>query len=62
MKQFITFALGFGVQPWVNTDGLIAVFCIFAGLLVFVDLWAIFFYIYGKRLRARDAKLKIFLF
>lgn len=62
MKQFITFGLGFGVQPWVDRDGIIAVFCIFAGLIVLVDSCAIILYFYGQRLRGRDARLKLFIF
>jgi hypothetical protein len=45
-----------------ETNGLIAMFCTLAAIVIVVDSGAIFLYIYGKRLRARDGQLKIFLF
>ncbi len=43
-------------------DGLIAMFCILAALVFVIDSSAVFLYIFGKSLRARDGRLKIFLF
>lgn len=54
--------MGFGVIPWLEQNGIVAVFCIIAGLVFVIDACAVLVYIYGKRLRERDAGLKIFLF
>jgi hypothetical protein len=58
----VSFAVGFAVVPWLETDGLVAVFCILAALVFVIDASAVGIYFYGKRLRQRDARLKVFLF
>jgi hypothetical protein len=62
MKNFIFFGIGFAVVPWIELDGLIAVSSILAGMLFFVDSFAILVYMFGKHLRVRDGQLKIFPF
>jgi hypothetical protein len=62
MKNFIFFGIGFAVVPWVELDGLIAVSSILAAMLMFVDSLAVLVYFCGKRMRARDARLKVFPF
>lgn len=62
MKNLIFFGIGFAVVPWIELDGLIAVSSILAAMLVFVDSLAILIYFFGKRMRRRDGKLKIFPF
>lgn len=62
MKNFIFFGIGFAVVPWIELDGLIAVSSILAAMLVFVDSLVILIYFFGKRIKARDGKLKIFPF
>jgi hypothetical protein len=61
-KNLIFFAIGFAIVPWVKQNGLIAVFCILAAILFVVDLGAVVVYLFGKRARARDGRLRIFPF
>ncbi|KAH8816701.1 major facilitator superfamily domain-containing protein [Xylogone sp. PMI_703] len=61
-KNFVSFGVGFAVFPWIDRDGIIAVFCILAALVAIIDSSVIFIYIFGKRLRAREAQLRILLF
>jgi len=58
----VSFGIGFSVIPWVERAGLISVFCILAALVFVIDASAGLLYIFGKRLRARDGRLKIFVF
>ena len=58
----MSFAIGFAVVPWLEKDGLITVFCVLAALVFTIDASAVVIYLYGKRFRQRDARLKIFLF
>ncbi|KAJ9604691.1 hypothetical protein H2200_010805 [Cladophialophora chaetospira] len=62
MKNFIFFGIGFAVVPWVELNGLIAVSSILAEMLFVVDSLAIVVHMFGKPLRVRDGKLKIFPF
>lgn len=61
-KNLVSFAVGFAVIPWLELDGIVAVFVILAVLVVVLDASALVIYIFGKKLRQRDARLKIFLF
>jgi len=61
-KNLIFFAIGFAVVPWVEQNGPITVFCILAAIVFVIDCGAVFLYVFGKRLRARDGRLKIFPF
>lgn len=61
-KNFVTFGVGFGIVPWVEKDGPVAMFCILAALIVVIDAGALPLYIYGKRLRQRDGQIRIFWF
>jgi len=62
MKNFIFFGIGFAIVPWVKRDGMIGCFSIFVGILFAIDCLAIVIWLYGKRLRLMDTKLKIFPF
>lgn len=61
-KNFISFAVGFAVIPWIDRNGIVAVFCILAAMMFAVYASFAFLYIFGKNLRKRDAQKKIFLF
>ncbi|OAL45661.1 MFS general substrate transporter [Pyrenochaeta sp. DS3sAY3a] len=61
-KNVVSFAMGFGVIPWLEQNGIVTVFCIVAALVFVIDAAVIFIYIYGKQLRERDSRIKIFLF
>lgn len=54
--------MGFGVIPWLEQNGIVAVFCIVAALVFVIDAGAVLIYIYGKQLRERDSRIKILLF
>jgi hypothetical protein len=62
MKNFVYFGIGFGIEPWVERNGLIAVFCIFSALTFTFDASGIFVWYFGKRLRAKDTMKKIVTF
>ncbi len=61
-KNFFSFAVGFAVFPWIERDGIVAVFCILAALVFVIDGSVIFIYFFGKKLRKREGRLRIFLF
>ena len=48
--------------PWLDLDGVVTVFCVLAALVVVIDVSVVVIYFLGKKLRQRDAQLKIFLF
>ncbi|KIW16772.1 hypothetical protein PV08_03962 [Exophiala spinifera] len=62
LKQIIVTGVSFGVGPWLNLDGDITVFCTLAALVFAVDCGWIIVFIWGKQLRRRDSRLKIFWF
>ncbi|KAH8816731.1 major facilitator superfamily domain-containing protein [Xylogone sp. PMI_703] len=62
MKNFLYFGIGFGIEPWVEKDGLIAVFSIFAGIVFLFDVASVLVWYYGKRLRVKDTAKKIIPF
>ncbi|KIW90070.1 uncharacterized protein Z519_09501 [Cladophialophora bantiana CBS 173.52] len=61
-KNLVSFAVGFAVVPWLELDGVVAVFVILAVLVVVIDASALRIYLFGKKLRQRDTRLRIFLF
>ncbi|OAG40130.1 hypothetical protein AYO21_05608 [Fonsecaea monophora] len=61
-KNLVSFAVGFAVVPWLQANGLVAVFCILAALVFVIDASVVVIYMYGKRLRQRDSRLKVFHF
>jgi hypothetical protein len=58
----VSFGMGFGVIPWIEQNGIVAVFGTIAALVFVIDAAAGLIYIYGKQLRQRDSRLKVFLF
>jgi hypothetical protein len=58
----VSFGVGFGVVPWLELNGVVTVFGILTGLVLFIDAFVLVIYFYGKRLRQRDTRLKIFPF
>jgi hypothetical protein len=54
--------VGFAVIPWIDRNGIVAVFCILAAMMFAVYVSFAFLYIFGKSLRKGDAQKKIFLF
>ncbi|KAK5043067.1 hypothetical protein LTR13_000838 [Exophiala sideris] len=61
-KNLVSFAIGFAVIPWLERDGLVTVFCILAALVFVIDMSVLIIYLWGKKLRQRDARLKVFHF
>lgn len=61
-KNFVGFGIGFAAVPWLEKDGLLAMFCILAALVFVIDGSGIFVYFYGKRMRAWFSRKKIFIF
>ncbi|KIW12694.1 hypothetical protein PV08_09972 [Exophiala spinifera] len=61
-KNLVSFAVGFAVVPWLELDGIVTVFIILAVLVVVIDAAVLVIYFFGKKLRQRDARLRIFLF
>jgi hypothetical protein len=61
-KNFVSFAVGFAVIPWIDRNGIVAVFCILAAMIFVAYASFAFLYIFGKSLRKGDAQKKIFLF
>ncbi|KAK6373736.1 hypothetical protein LTS17_008229 [Exophiala oligosperma] len=61
-KNLVSFAIGFAVVPWLEQNGVVTVFCILAALVLAIDAAVVTIYLYGKKLRQRDSRLKIFLF
>jgi hypothetical protein len=54
-KNFVSFAVGFAVIPWIDRNGIVAVFCILAAMIFVVYASFAFLYIFGKSLRKGDA-------
>ncbi|EXJ70650.1 uncharacterized protein A1O5_05640 [Cladophialophora psammophila CBS 110553] len=61
-KSIVSFAIGFAVVPWLKLNGIIPVFCILSAMVIVVDAFAMVIYIWGKRLRERDARLRVLAF
>jgi hypothetical protein len=61
-KNILSFGIGFGVVPWLELDGVIAVFWILAAMIIVMNTFAVVVWKWGKTLRKLDGPKRVLIY
>jgi hypothetical protein len=59
IKNVLAFAFSYSIVPWVTRTGYKSAFCTMAGIQVFIVLWALPLWYFGKRIRQFTGSWKL---